>query len=466
MGNGGPGADQRAAGDNGFLELPRLGVLPPDDPDVLRSLQVTAPVLSRTTSAGTGVYRYGTAAAGTEDGYGDCNVGDSTDCTVQGKPWAGTCDAQGQNKGSGHLWPVLAGEKAENLLARGNEAGAARLWVAMADTAAGVGLIPEQAWENADLPPSPYGTPPECASIGFRNGRATGSASPLTWSQAQFVRLTADLRAGGVAETPTDTTRRYLQQAPPAAVTVTVTAPADAQVRGSTLVEGSTVPGSTVDVSAVNLDADGDALLTSTTAAADGSYAVTAQVPPGTTRLTVAATSPAGGTGTAAVTVVDDTVAGALLLNVADPDGDDDGPGTYAYPTAGDFHDGAYDLQQFQVYDSGPDTVTFRVRTRDLTPTFGSAPGARRDPRTGLDLRAGAGRSERVQPGRGPRLHRDPTALHVRRVRAGRDREPDLRGGPRHGGRGDGRADAARGRPGGRAGPTKAPVVVAAIRLE
>lgn len=376
MGNGGPGADQRAAGDNGFLELPRLGVLPPDDPDVLRSLQVTAPVLSRTTSAGTGVYRYGTAAAGTEDGYGDCNVGDSTDCTVQGKPWAGTCDAQGQNKGSGHLWPVLAGEKAENLLARGNEAGAARLWVAMADTASGVGLIPEQAWENADLPPSPYGTPPERA-----------------------------------------------------------------------------------------------------------------------------------------------------------------GPGTYAYPTAGDFHDGAYDLQQFQVYDSGPDTVTFRVRTRDLTPTFGSAlgaqlldlhvnvpgggatstaaarlrhrpvepadrgpglrpavrrragphprcrpgqgarhhpvhhvhgdqAGARRDPRTGLDLRAGAGRPGRVQPGRGPRLHRDPTALHVRRVRAGRDREPDLRGGPRHGGRGDGRADAARGRPGGRAGPTEAPVVVAAIRLE
>ena len=59
----------------------------------------------------------------------------------------------------------------------------------MAATASGVGLIPEQAWENADLPASPYGTPPECASIGFQNGKAAGSASPLTWSEAQFVRL-------------------------------------------------------------------------------------------------------------------------------------------------------------------------------------------------------------------------------------------------------------------------------------
>ena len=37
---------------------------------------------------------------------------------------------------------------------------------------------------------------------------------------------------------------------------------------------------------------------------------------------------------------------------------------------------GAYDLQQFQVYDSGTDTVTFRVQTADLTPTFGSPLGA------------------------------------------------------------------------------------------
>jgi carbohydrate-binding DOMON domain-containing protein len=71
-----------------------------------------------------------------------------------------------------------------------------------------------------------------------------------------------------------------------------------------------------------------------------------------------------------------DVVPGTLVLDQADPGGDDNGPGTYAYPTAGDFQPGAYDLQRFQVYDSGPDSVTFRVQTADLTPTFGSPLGA------------------------------------------------------------------------------------------
>src|SRR5205823_12594736 len=57
------------------------------------------------------------------------------------------------------------------------------------------------------------------------------------------------------------------------------------------------------------------------------------------------------------------------------PDGDDNGPGNYAYPTSDNFKPGAYDLEQFQVYDAG-DRIIFRVRTRDLTPTFGSPLGA------------------------------------------------------------------------------------------
>ena len=60
---------------------------------------------------------------------------------------------------------------------------------------------------------------------------------------------------------------------------------------------------------------------------------------------------------------------------MADPNGDDNGPGNYAYPTDGAFHAGAFDLQRFQVIDSGSDIV-FRVQTRDLSPTFGSALGA------------------------------------------------------------------------------------------
>jgi carbohydrate-binding DOMON domain-containing protein len=74
-------------------------------------------------------------------------------------------------------------------------------------------------------------------------------------------------------------------------------------------------------------------------------------------------------------TVVFDFVPGTLLLDVVDPSGDDNGPGNYAYPTFSDFQPGAYDIQEFQVYDSGSD-VTFRVKTRNLTPTFGSPLGA------------------------------------------------------------------------------------------
>src|SRR5207302_11440751 len=66
---------------------------------------------------------------------------------------------------------------------------------------------------------------------------------------------------------------------------------------------------------------------------------------------------------------------GTLLFDATDPAGDDNGPGNYAYPTSPDFHAGAFDLTDFQVYDTGT-TVTFRVQTRDLTPTFGSPLGA------------------------------------------------------------------------------------------
>jgi glucoamylase len=61
-------------------------------------------------------------------------------------------------------------------------------------------------------------------------------------------------------------------------------------------------------------------------------------------------------------------------LQVTDPVGDGNGPGNYAYPTASDFHPGAYHMTDFQVYDTGT-TVMFRVQTGDLTPTFGSPLG-------------------------------------------------------------------------------------------
>jgi carbohydrate-binding DOMON domain-containing protein len=85
--------------------------------------------------------------------------------------------------------------------------------------------------------------------------------------------------------------------------------------------------------------------------------------------------SPSGATAHAERTVVFDFVPGTVVLDVTDPTGDDNGPGNYVYPTAADFHPGAFDIQEFQVIDDGTN-VTFRVKVRDLTPTFGSSLGA------------------------------------------------------------------------------------------
>ena len=87
----------------------------------------------------------------------------------------------------------------------------------MMNFSSGVGLVPEQAWEDPDLAPSPYGTDPTVASIGFTDGKAAGSAAPLSWAQAQELRLIADLGARRILEQPSITTNRYLRQAPPAA---------------------------------------------------------------------------------------------------------------------------------------------------------------------------------------------------------------------------------------------------------
>jgi glucoamylase len=356
VGNGGPTLDQREVIDAGFLELPRLGLLRADDPDVLRSLAVVDADIRRDTASGPGWHRY------TGDGYGDRDS--------DGRPWAPS------GQGNGHLWPALAGERAEHHLSLGDRTTASRLADAMRRTASGYGLIPEQSWENPDLPPSRFGTPPEEASIGFTNGKAVGSASPLTWSAAQYVRLVRDVAAGRLLEQPANTVRRYVTNQQQA-TTLTVTEPPDrSAVNGSPVsVSGTSAPGNTVDVSATNTDADSATTIVTTTAAADGSWSVQVPVSGGTIVLDVVATSGQGATAHQQRTVVFDVAPGTMLLDTGDPTGDDNGPGNYAYPTSTNFQPGAYDIERFQVLDNG-DEVVFRLQTRNLSPTFGSPLGA------------------------------------------------------------------------------------------
>jgi glucan 1,4-alpha-glucosidase len=366
LGNGSVDVDQRSVVDAGFLELTRLGILPADDPDVRRSLPVVDQVIGRPQ----GEYRYGTATAGSEDGYGDCYVPDPTGCAVDGQPWPTA------NAGSGHLWPVLSGERAEQQLQSGDRAGARAQLGLMLAGSSGVGLVPEQVWEDPALPASPYGTDPGTASIGFATGQAAGSASPLTWAQAQELRLILSLDAGRPVEQPSVVRDRYVAHQPPAALPLTVTGPAGGTVTGggTVAVTGHTRPGATVSVAASPTDVA--AATTDATATADrhGDFAATVPVGFGTNVLTVAA-SLGGATGYARVDVVSTALPGTAVLSADDPSGDDHGPGSYAYPTAGDFHDGAFDLRQFQVIDAGA-TIYLRAQLRDLTPTFGSPLGA------------------------------------------------------------------------------------------
>jgi glucoamylase len=261
-------------------------------------------------------------------------------------------------------------------LQTGDAIGAAGILDAMARFSSGVGLIPEQDWTLPDLAASPYGTDPTVASIGFVNGQAAGSASPLVWSAGSFVRLFRDIGAGQITDRPANTVARYIKHTQ-AATTLTVTAPVDqTAVQGSPLtVAGTTAPGNTVDVLVTNTDANMAATGATTTAAADGSFSVSVPITGGVSVVNVTATSAAGATAHATRTVVFDFVPGTVLLDVTDPDHDDNGPGNYAYATFGDFKPGAWDMQRFQVLDDGTNII-FRVQNRNQDPTFGSPLGA------------------------------------------------------------------------------------------
>jgi glucoamylase len=386
LGNGDPTSyDQRAVVDQGFLELARLGELPASDPVLRNSLAVTGAALGRPTPSGTGILRYN------GDGYGDCEVSVFHDCQADGQPWATS------SQGTGHPWPVLSGENAEyQLLAGDAAAGAAGLGF-MLQSASGVGLVPEQVWDYPDLPPSADGADPATASIGFTDGRPDGSAAPLTWAQAQLLRLVSDQAAGRLLDQPSIVAARYLPGAPAAAalqvtaplavdggnVPANLTRPSVTVNAASVTVRGTAAPGATVDV-AVTGSAPGAAgpatTVTTVTADSAGAFSAPVSMAPGSNAVEVAATA-GSATNEALFTVTDLHVPGTVVLNVPAAPGGGNGPGTYAYPTATNadgspvFAPGSFRLTGLTVIDSGA-TVSFQVGLANLQPTFGSLLGA------------------------------------------------------------------------------------------
>lgn len=158
------------------LALVRFGLRAPDDPRILNTVKVIDGLLEVDTPSGTTWHRYN------DDGYGE---------HADGGPFDGT--------GIGRGWPLLTGERAHYELAAGAEEKAKALLAAMEAFANDGGLIPEQVWDSPDIPER---------ELFF--GHPSGSAMPLVWAHAEYLKLRRSLRDGRIFDLPAQTVQRYL----------------------------------------------------------------------------------------------------------------------------------------------------------------------------------------------------------------------------------------------------------------
>ncbi len=173
--------------DFGFLDLVRLGVLPPDDFVASMSIPATASasdgnstVQVATPNGDIYFHRYN------HDNYGESNE----DCS--GWPSSGA-------RRFGRPWPVLSGERGQYEIA--NARSAAIYLQSMADAANDGYFIPEQVWDNPTV---------SC----FALGRPTGSAAPLNWAEGQYLRLSQSMDAGYNLDTPSVVKAKYRDSGP------------------------------------------------------------------------------------------------------------------------------------------------------------------------------------------------------------------------------------------------------------
>jgi len=172
--------------DAGFLELVRYGVRDAHDPIVVESLRVIDAVLRRDLPPGPAWCRYN------HDGYGQRADGTSY------KGW-----------GVGRRWPLLTGERGHYELAAGGDAHP--YLRAMQAFAVGIGLIPEQVWDERAIP-SKLLTP----------GGPTGAAIPLAWAHAEYIKLVRSIADGRVFDMVDPVRARYTGASQATAATLEV----------------------------------------------------------------------------------------------------------------------------------------------------------------------------------------------------------------------------------------------------
>jgi glucoamylase len=184
--DGGPLVDQRRVVDPSFLDVVRLGVKSPTDPNVLSTLPVIDRELRYTTANGPFWHR------ASFDGYGE---------RPDGTQWEPVPTGSGETLGRG--WPLLTGERGEYRLAVGLDA--QQYLDTMGRSADdSTHFLAEQVWDNRP----PANTSGDSA---FRPGENTFSATPLAWTHAQFIRLARNIDAGTPLETPRVVVCRYVR---------------------------------------------------------------------------------------------------------------------------------------------------------------------------------------------------------------------------------------------------------------
>jgi len=159
------------------LALVRFGLRAADDERILNTIKLIDALLKVETPNGSCWHRYA------NDGYGEYE---------NGEPYDGT--------GKGRAWPLLTGERAHYEIAAGNFKEAKKLIMAMESFSCN-GFLPEQIWDTDDIP---------AKELFF--GKPSGSAMPLTWAHAEYIKSCISLKNKKVFDLPEQTRKRYLKQ--------------------------------------------------------------------------------------------------------------------------------------------------------------------------------------------------------------------------------------------------------------
>lgn len=162
--------------DAGFLELVRYGIRKPGDPIIEDSIRVVDAFLKVDTPFGPCWRRYN------HDGYGP---------RPDGGPFEGW--------GKGRAWPLLTGERGHYELAAGRDP---KPFIrAIEKFASRGGMLPEQVWDEPDRP-----------EIGMYLGRPVGSAMPLMWAHAEYIKLLRSVADGQIFDMIPIVAERYLSR--------------------------------------------------------------------------------------------------------------------------------------------------------------------------------------------------------------------------------------------------------------